>query len=117
MVTAGFNKKTELMDMYLENQFVQSINCSAEDNAKYNHMVRTGIALPIGVYENKLPNGAGSGTFCITYDNVLSHEEKMEYLAIKQTQMINTIKKCMVFFTTLTIISLICTFCLIASYS
>ena len=47
------------------------------------------------------------GVYCYDGLEVLSHEERMEWIAHKQLRKINIIKNCVVFFTVLTVISLI----------
>ena len=103
--------KAELRNLYFETLFLQKIDCSKEDNKKYKQLLKNNEPLPNGVYEYKSdvnPN-EGTGAFYTIYQPKLTQEEKLEYIAFKQLKMITIIKNCIVFFTVLTVISIIIT--------
>ncbi len=104
------NLKKELRSLYFEALLLQKIDCSREDNKKYNQLIKNNESLPDGVYEYKMETGDGTGTFYTVYQPELTQEEKIEYITFKQLKMISTIKNCVVFFTVLTVISMIITF-------
>lgn len=107
--------KKELRNFYLEALLLQKIDCSNEENKKYSQMKKNNEPLPSGVYEYEMENGLGTGTFYTEYKQDLTQEEKLEYIAFKQLKMINTIKNCTVFFTVLTVVSLLITFFVLMS--
>lgn len=87
--------------------------CSDEDNEKYSKIVENGEELPENIYSTGLYNDI----FYKLKDCGFSYEEKMEYLKYKelnileeQSDKLNTIKKCAIFFVVLTAISLLITF-------
>lgn len=100
--------RKELENLYVENNILQQINCSKEENGKYNQMLKEGGELPEGVFEYN--ESAQTGIFYTVADQGLTHEERLEYIALKQLQVNKTIKNCVLFFTVLTIISIIVAF-------
>lgn len=102
--------KKELRSLYFDANLLQKIDCSSKDNKKYTKLLENNEPLPDEVYEYKMENGEGTGTFYTVYQSELTQEEKFEYITFKQLKMINTIKNCVVFFTALTVISLVITF-------
>lgn len=66
-----------------------------------------GEALPDGIREYQDVNGVVTGEFFRIYDAGLTENERLEYTFYGMLQQLRTIKKCCVFFTTLTVISLI----------
>lgn len=101
--------KKELRSLYFETFFLQNIDCSREDNKQYAQLLKNDEPLPNGVYEYKMVTGEGTGTFYTVYEPNLTQEEKMEYMVFKQLKMLKTIKNCVVFFTTATIVFLVIT--------
>ncbi len=104
------NMKDVLNDLYFDALFLQKVDCSREDNKKYNQMLKNGEALPNGVFEYKNEGNEGWGIFYTIYKPDLTHEEKLEYILFKQTGMIRTIKNCVIFFTVITILSMFINF-------
>ena len=102
--------KEELRSLYFDALLLQKIDCSREDNKKYNQLLKNNEPLPNGVYEYKMETGERTGTFYTVYQPELTQEEKLEYITLKQLKMISTIKNCVVFFTALTVISMVITF-------
>lgn len=102
--------KEELRSLYFDALLLQKIDCSREDNKKYNQLLKKNVPLPDGVYEYKTETGEATGSFYKVYQPELSQEEKLEYITFKQLKMISTIKNCVLFFTALTVISMAITF-------
>ena len=100
--------KDELRDIYFDVNLLQKIDCSKEDNKKYIQMLKNGETLPNGVFEYKYDfDEEGSGTFYTIHKPELTPEERLEYITFKQLKMLNTIKNCVVYFTSVSIISAI----------
>lgn len=102
--------KQELRSLYFDALLLQKIDCSREDNKKYNQLLKNNEPLPNGIYEYKMETGEGAGIFYTVYQPELTQDEKLEYITFKQLKMISTIKKCVVFFTASTVISIAITF-------
>ena len=103
--------KEDLRDIYFDVNLLQKIDCSKEDNKKYKQMLKNGETLPNGVFEYKYGlDNEGTGAFYTIHKPELTPEERLEYITFKQLKMLNTIKNCVVFFTTLTVISMVITF-------
>lgn len=86
---------------------IREIDCSDSENEEYRKLVSQGLPLPKGVMRR---NPEGSGEYAMYYiveESPLSREELAEYIQYKQLENIVAIRKCVVFFTVLTIISLI----------
>lgn len=94
--------------------------CSDEDNEKYSKMVENDEELPENIFPAYFGNTyklKDCNDFYELKDCGFSYEEKMEYLKYKQLNMleeqtnkIDIIKKCAIFFVVLTAISLLITF-------
>ena len=101
----------ELNTLQYELHLLQKIDCSKEDNKKFKELLKSGQSLPDGIYSYKSESGEELDVFyTIHKPTELNSEERMEYILLKQFQQIKTIKNCVVFFTVLTVISLIATF-------
>ena len=84
---------------------MQRVYCSREENAEYRKMLKNEQPLPQNVYESD-----NAGEFYTLQSQGLTQEEIEEFIKLKQLKLLNTIKNCVVFFTTLTVIGLIITF-------
>lgn len=103
--------KKELTSLQYKVQLIQKIDCSKEDNKKYRELSKQGLPLPEGVYAYKTDMGEDMYQYYTIYiPTELSKEERIEYIMLKQVQTIETIKNCVLFFTALTVISLIVAF-------
>lgn len=89
------------------------INCTESENIAFRNLIRQNKALPPNVYLVKGTNNISTACFF----KVLEPPEKDidDYLKYSQFKMIRTIKNCAVYFTTLSIISLIGTIILLLS--
>ena len=82
-------------------------NCSEKDNSIYRDYIREGRPLPADVCRIDDYDEINDAEFAVITKHDLSREELVEFVQLKQLQELTTIKKCMVFFAVLTIISLI----------
>lgn len=74
-------------------------------------LIKDGGALPEGVHPFVYDNGANSTTeFYTVHAPELTEAEKQELLTFTKLSYLRTIKNCVVFFTVLTVLSLIATF-------
>ena len=85
---------------------INGIDCTKEENKEYREMLKRGESLPDGVYkyEDSLDDELG---FYTIYIPEMTSEETKEYILLKQYGELRTIKKCMVFFTVLAILSIV----------
>lgn len=80
--------------------------CSFSENEQYAQLLKEGKPLPEGVV--KIPDSSDEyPDFCVIIESKLSEDELAEYIQLRQLKNIITIKKCLVFFTTMSIISII----------
>ena len=101
--------KRDLNQLRVAMGFARWENCSDEENKAYSEMLKKGEQLPDGIEQRIDGSGFKTDTFYSLKDTGLSDTEKQEYIMYKQLQNIKTIKGCVVFFTVLTVISLIAT--------
>ena len=99
------NPRAKIKDYKLDLGLLEVLPCTEQENSEYTKMRENGDPLPQGVREYSNP----PNEFYKIYDPELSKEELAEFLTYKQLSLLNTIKKCVVFFTILTIISLVAT--------
>ena len=86
---------------------IQKVSCTKEENAEYTARVKAGQALPENVYRYQYETGEESFEFYRIHEPELTEQEIAEYLTYKQLKLLNTIKNCVVFFTVLTVISMV----------
>ena len=99
--------KEILMSYRKENGTLSQIRVADEEQELYRKMSEMGEALPEGVYEGK--NEYGKYFYRVPNIEDLTKEEWVEMVLHCQLKSINTIKGCVIFFTVLTVISLILT--------
>lgn len=97
------NLRKELQHCRREMQFIQCIECSPDENRNFQNMVQNGQPLP----ENIHRSADNSYLFYRIYESDLTEAERMELIEYRKLSALNTIKSCVVFFTVLTVISLI----------
>lgn len=107
MAKKPIDMKKNLRNVWLDMHFLQDIACSKEENKQFRQLKKNGETLPEGIREYQDVNGFGTGEFFRIYDAGLTENERMEYTFYGILQQLRTIKNCCVFFTTLTVISLI----------
>ena len=107
------NKKIkEVLDEYrLRYELYDHIECTKEENKEYENLSEQGKSLPEDIYPidsywSILKNGANS-KFLKLVRTDLTEAEIMELLMYKKLDALITIRNCVVFFTALTVISLI----------
>ena len=89
----------------------QRIDCSKEENQKYRELLKNGGSLPEGVFAYK--NDLGENIYqyyTVHIPENLSKEERLEYIILKQYELIKTIKNCVLFFAILAAISFLLSF-------
>lgn len=104
--------RNSLNNLRQEFQITQKLPCSKEDEKKYSQLIAEGHALPDNIVVSK-DYGMGNEViyrFYVVKDSGLSSDEMSEYIMLKQLQNIRTIKNCVVFFTILSVISLLVSF-------
>ena len=115
------NKQTkdvrqELFDKQVEYGFLKIVDCSVQENTEYANMKNSGESLPHNVRQYKdTQNDQYVDKYYYLKDSKLSDVEKQEYLKYIELDRLNTIKNCLIFFTVLTIISLILGFIALAN--
>ena len=112
MAKEPIDMKKNLQNIWIDMHFLQDIACSKEENKQFRQLKKNGEALPDGIREYQDVNGVVTGEFFRIYDAGLTENERLEYTFYGMLQQLRTIKKCCVFFTTLTVISLIIGFLL-----
>ena len=105
----------DLLQLKYESGLCKEVDCSEEENKKYLELLKRKKALPIDIAQRQEMNGTKWDKFYKVVPMDISYEELQEYCLLKQTKNLNTIKKCVVFFTVLTAISLFVTVILLFS--
>jgi len=106
---------TELEQLKYELGILQEIDCSYEENEKYRKLLKENAPLPNGILRRNSDGSVKYASFYKVERTALSKDELSEYLQYKQLKSIITIKKCVVFFTVLAVISLVCSLILALS--
>ena len=96
----------QLFQLKYDNEMCREVDCTEEENQKYLLMLKQKQQLPFDVVRCEADDGTPLDKFYRVVPLDITHEEVQEYCALKQTQHLHTIKKCMMFFTILTSISL-----------
>ena len=111
MAKKKINLRDELRAHKFEFDLLQKIPCTKQENKEYQKLLKDGGTLPEGVYAYVYDSNETSATeFYTIYETDLTESEIREYLTYKQLSHIKTIKNCVLFFTVLTIISMIAYF-------
>ena len=105
----------ELEQLKYDLDILQEFDCSYEENEQYRKLLQENKPLPSGILCRNPGGSVEYASFYKVERTALSKDELAEYLQYKQLKSIITIKKCMVFFTVLTVISLACGFILALS--
>ena len=99
--------RQELRSYKYEFDLLQKIPCAPVENKAYLKLLKAGQPLPDGVFRYEYQSGIESDEFYTVYEPELTADEIAEYLTYKKLHMLRTIKNCVVFFTVLTILSLV----------
>ena len=98
----------ELVQLKYNLGILQGFDCSEDETEKYRKLLSQGMPLPDGILRRNPDSSDEFAMFYTVKETTLSKEELSKYLQYKQLCTLITIKKCVVFFTVLTIISLAC---------
>lgn len=98
--------KQELSTLRQKFGIRQSVLCSQEENEKYAALLKEKKPLPSGVRKYQ-SDDSDEAEFYTVYAPELSKDELEELLTYKKLNYLRTIKNCIVFFTVLTVISII----------
>lgn len=109
--------KDELIQMELDNNLKKRVDCSSEDNKKLVAHLKKGFTLPTGFYQyTNSSTGEHLNEFYTIADSGLTEDEKRKYMEFKKISYINTIKKCIVFFTVIEVINILAIVVLLALF-
>ena len=97
----------ELEQLKYELGILQEVDCSDEENEKYRKLLQENEPLPNGILHRNPDSSTEYASFYKVEKTVLSKDELSNYIQYKQLKTLTTIKNCVVFFTVLTVISLI----------
>jgi hypothetical protein len=106
MAKEPINMKEIMRSMYFDNNFLQKIECSNEQNKEYLNILKNGGSLPEGTFRYKFEDGSESNRFYTVYDAGLTDAEKLEYINLKQLEALKSIKWCIISFAILTLLLL-----------
>ena len=102
------NLRNKLRSHKLEYGLIRQNPCTEKENKVCQKILKSGGSLPEGIYPYVYEGGEVSETdFCTISEPDLTEAEIREYLTYKQLHMIKTIKNCVLFFTVLTVLSVI----------
>ena len=107
MAKEKVNLRDELREHKFEFDLLQKIPCTKQENKTYEKLLEAGCALPEGVFPYEYESGTATDEFYTVYEADLTETEIQEYLTYKQLHLIRTIKNCVMFFTILTIASMV----------
>ena len=107
MATERIDPKKQLHSYKAQFDLIQKIPCTKEENKVYTKLVKEGKSLPDGIYRYLYEAEEDIYDFYSVYEPELTEQETMQYLAYKKLELLRTIKNCVVFFTVLTVISLV----------
>lgn len=85
----------------------EKVSCTLEENEAYAELLKNGQPLPEGVEQDDPNDKPEYASFHVPQETTLSREELAEYISLKQLKLLTTVKNCVVFFTVLTILSLV----------
>ena len=102
-----FDIRKEIRYAKLDIELLQRLPYTDEDNKKYMNLIQRGEVLPEGIFRYEASDGTALNEFYSIYDPQLTEKEQQEYIALMQYQELKTIRKCVVFFTVLAIVSLV----------
>ncbi|MGN1118802.1 MAG: hypothetical protein ACI4Q4_00490 [Oscillospiraceae bacterium] len=105
---ANKNAVYEYRRLLREYGFRQKRDCSEEENARFHEMEKNGETIPDNVGRYLDENEQPTDKFYLIEKDDMTHEERMEYLAMKQCRDSHTIKNCVVFLAIVTAVGVIC---------
>ena len=84
----------------------QKVDCTEEENAQFREAIKHHKEIPFDVLQYE-EYGAKIDRFYRVVPLDVNNEEFQKYCSLKQLKFLRTIKNCVVFFTILTVISLV----------
>ncbi|MBQ7934728.1 MAG: hypothetical protein IJ333_00020 [Clostridia bacterium] len=100
-------QKGTLNEMKYKLGLIGKVDCTPEENAEFIKLYHQGEKLPDGVYyKTHYQDEEEEDTFYRTVD-LLSKEEQLEYIALKQYYAAKTIRNCVIFFAVVALIEFI----------
>ena len=106
-MNASFYEK--LLQLKHDNGLCQEVLCTEDENHLFLEMVKQKKALPEDVVRCEESNGTKLDKFYRVVPLEMTHEEIQEFCMLNQIKHLKTIKNCVVFFTVLTVLSLVAT--------
>ena len=108
------NIRSKIKQYRAENGILHVTPCTEQENRAFEETEKAKKELPEGVFHYRNENGEPIGEYYRMQDPGYTEEEVREFLTYKrialleeQNRHLKTIKKCMIFFTVLTVISLV----------
>lgn len=101
MVKTTRDMQAELRQLRFDNELLQKLPCSDQENKQYRELLRQGGTLPEGVFAYQ-EEDIGLGFYTV-YVSELSKEETAEYLQLKQLRYLRSIRNCLVILTGLAV--------------
>ena len=101
--------REQLRQYKFNNNVLQKIDCSIEENKEFMKLIKSKQPLPDGIFAykyNNFDNGQPTGFYRIHKPD-LTENEIAEYLTYKQLDLLKTIKGYLTFFVGLTVIGII----------
>ena len=98
-----------LLELKYESGLCQEIDCTDEENKMYLEMLKNKEELPFDIARREEGNGTKPDKFFRVVPLEITSEEIQEYCTLRNMKNIKTIKNCVVFFTVITVISLVAT--------
>lgn len=110
--------RKQLHQYQFDFDLLQRIDCSYQENNEFQKILDEGGTLPEGVFSYKDDeNTEATFGFYRIYQTDLTEEEMQQYLTYKKLSLLRTIKNCAMFFTGLTIVSIVLTLIYILSWT
>lgn len=106
------NLKNELEKYRIKHGLISKKPCTSKECSEYEKILAQGGTLPKDIFKETSIRYDDSEEYMFYHisETQLTESEIMEYLAYKKLDMIETIKKCIVFFTVIVIIDLVANF-------
>ncbi len=111
--------REELRELRYKSDLLQKVDCSAAENKQYAEALKKGEPVPDNLYRYVDGNDQPTDSFYREEGAELSPEERLEYIRLLELSHINTIRKCVLYFTIVSIASavlaLLCAFIVMGS--
>ena len=97
----------ELTELKCQLGVFKEVDCTDSETEEYRKLLAQGLSLPAGVLRRNSGESDEYAMFYTIRETKLTKDERSEYIQYKQLSTLITIKKCVVFFTVLAVISLV----------